>query len=244
MQCHKGPANTRVSARVYSRVAHFRGCAFCVLGVITASAGSGAQGPYLPPSCYCRSFVLSGKAALNAEGGLGSESFHALPWRPSLLFVVSLALPALGSVLKDATEGCEMSRMCSHACCAGEFRRSGSASCEAKCAPLCALSVCTSLQLEGGTLQRCSADLWRRAERLRGEYAGFIFSGLLRELGTAGLNGPTRWFGAAPKRPSSGCLSILAGSGCVPPAPSAPRMQGKKRAGGPRSGKGLSRWCL
>ncbi|CAE7198116.1 CLT3 [Symbiodinium natans] len=48
------------------------GCAFCVLGVITASAG-----------------------------GLGSESFHALPWRPSLLFVVSLALPALGSVLKE-----------------------------------------------------------------------------------------------------------------------------------------------
>jgi len=48
------------------------GCAFCVLGVILASAG-----------------------------GLGSESFQVLPWRPSLLFVVSLALPALGSVLKE-----------------------------------------------------------------------------------------------------------------------------------------------
>ncbi|CAE7939609.1 CLT3, partial [Symbiodinium sp. KB8] len=52
------------------------GCAFCVLGVILASAGG----------------LLT--------GGLGSESFQ-VPWRPSLLFVLSLALPALGSVLKE-----------------------------------------------------------------------------------------------------------------------------------------------
>ncbi|CAE7633255.1 CLT3 [Symbiodinium sp. CCMP2456] len=54
------------------------GCAFCVLGVILASAGG-----------------------LLFSGSVGSAGSFQVPWRPSLLFVLSLALPALGSVLKE-----------------------------------------------------------------------------------------------------------------------------------------------